>query len=219
MKNIILLGAPGSGKGTQAETISARYGIPQVSTGDMFRANIKAGTPLGNAAKAYLDSGGLVPDGLTIDIVKDRLSQGDCVGGFILDGFPRNTAQAEALGAFLAGRGQAVSAVVSIYLEDGEIVKRLSGRRVCRDCGKTYHVDYNPPSVEGVCDKCGGAVAQRADDAEATVRDRLAVYHVQTAPLIGYYTAAGLFVQITGRERVADTTAEMAAALEKVFGA
>ena len=219
MKNIVLLGAPGSGKGTQAEMITARYGIPQISTGDIFRANIKAGTALGKSAKEYLDSGRLVPDELTVNLVKDRLAQGDCAEGFILDGFPRNIPQAQALDAFLSERGQRISVAVSIHVPDEAIIIRLSGRRMCRECGKTYHTHYNAPLSEGICDKCGGAVIQRDDDREGTVRERLSVYHAQTAPLIDYYGAAGLFVQITGRELVEDTTAEMAAALEKVFGA
>ena len=218
MKNVILLGAPGSGKGTQAENITKWYGIPQISTGDIFRSNIKAGTELGKKAKDFIDRGQLVPDELTVGLVTDRLSGPDYSGGFILDGFPRNIPQAEALDRYLKESGQQIHVVASIYVEDETIVTRLSGRRLCRDCGKSYHTYYNPPASEGVCDECGGEVTQREDDREETVRDRLAVYYKQTAPLIERYKKLGLFVQITGHELVEDTTAEMAAALKKVFG-
>jgi adenylate kinase len=219
MVNIILLGAPGAGKGTQAENISRRYGIPQISTGDIFRRNIKDGTPLGAKAKSYMDAGQLVPDELTISLVTDRLGRDDCKGGYILDGFPRNTAQAEALDGYLAGAGQRISAVLSISVPDEAIVERLSGRRVCKDCGKTYHVAYSPPAKDGVCDKCGGGVVQRPDDAAATVRERLSVYHAQTAPLIRHYRAAGAFVEVAGRDRVEDTSADTMAALEGLLSA
>jgi len=218
MKNIILLGAPGSGKGTQAENISKRYGIPQLSTGEVFRANIKAGTELGKQAKSYIDSGRLVPDEVTVGLVASKLAEPEFANGFILDGFPRNIPQAEALDAFLAADGRKINVVASIYVDDETIVKRLSGRRLCQNCGKSYHTFYNPPATEGVCDACGGTVAQRDDDREETIRDRLAVYYAQTAPLIERYGKLGLFVQTTGHERVEDTTGEMAAALKNVFG-
>jgi len=218
MKNIILLGAPGTGKGTQAENITKWYGIPQISTGDLFRSNIKAGTELGKAAKGYIDAGRLVPDELTIGLATARLGEGDCAGGFVLDGFPRSVAQAEALEAYLATGGRGIHVAVSIHVEDGEIVARLSGRRLCPDCGKPFHIVYNPPAAGGACTACGAEVTQRADDKESTIRERLTVYYRQTAPLIERYRGMGLFVQITGHELVEDTTAEMAAALKKVFG-
>ncbi|MDR3122051.1 MAG: adenylate kinase [Clostridiales bacterium] len=218
MVNVVLLGAPGAGKGTQAEQIMRRYGIPQISTGEIFRRNIREGTPLGTAAKAYLDAGGLVPDELTVNLVKDRLAEPDCAKGFILDGFPRNIPQAEALDSLLTSLGQKLGAVVSISITDAEIVGRLSGRRVCRGCGKTYHIQYNPSAVEGLCDNCGGEVVQRDDDREATVLQRLAVYHAQTAPLLDFYRKAGVLLEITSHEKVEDTSAEMVSALAKVFG-
>jgi adenylate kinase len=220
MVNIVLLGAPGAGKGTQAENISRSYGIPQISTGEIFRRNIKGGTPLGEKAKSYIDAGQLVPDELTISLVEDRLSQGDCGGGCILDGFPRNIAQAEALDRYLSSKGQKLSAVLSIYVPDQDIVARLSGRRVCKGCGRTYHVLYNPPAGGGSsCADCGGEVVQRADDAPETVKERLSVYHAQTAPLISYYKASGVFVEVTGREKVEDTTADTVAALGRMISA
>ena len=218
MKNIILLGAPGTGKGTQAENISKWFGIPHISTGDIFRSNIKAGTELGRTAKEYIDKGMLVPDGITIGLVSERIEEADCAGGFILDGFPRSIPQAEALDARLAAGGRNIQAVFSIYVPDETIVQRLSGRRLCGDCSKPYHTVYNPPAVEGVCDDCGGRVVQRDDDKEETIRARLAVYYEQTAPLIERYREQGLFIQITGRELVEDTTAETRDALRKVFG-
>ena len=218
MKNIIMLGAPGSGKGTQAENISKWYGIPQISTGDIFRANIKAGTELGLTAKEYINAGKLVPDGLTNGLIRVRLSEGDCAGGFILDGYPRSVPQAEALDEYLAIGGRKINAVTNIYLQDETIVKRLSGRRLCADCGKPYHLTYNPPEKEDKCDACGGKLAQRDDDREDTIRLRLSVYYTQTAPLIERYRGLGLFVQITGREQVEETSNEMAAALKTFFG-
>jgi len=218
MKNIILLGAPGTGKGTQAENIVKWYGVPAISTGDIFRANIKAGTDLGNTAKEYINAGRLVPDELTINLITGRLSDPDCANGFILDGYPRSVAQAEALDACLAADGRKIHVAASIYVPDETIVARLSGRRLCRDCGKPYHTVYNPPAAESVCDACGGGLIQRDDDREETIRERLSVYYERTAPLIERYRGLGLFVQITGHELVDDTTAEMAAALRAVFG-
>ncbi|MDR1061064.1 MAG: adenylate kinase [Clostridiales bacterium] len=219
MVNIVLLGAPGAGKGTQAENISRKYGIPQISTGDIFRQNIKDGTPLGAKAKAYMDAGQLVPDELTISLVTDRLKLDDCKNGYILDGFPRNIAQAEALDGYLAGAGQRLSAVLSISVADQAIVDRLSGRRVCPACGKTYHVAYNPPKSAGACDRCGGAVVQRPDDEAGTVMERLAVYREQTAPLIRYYRTSGVFAEVPGRDRVEDTSADTLAALGGLLAA
>jgi len=218
MKNIILLGAPGTGKGTQAANIVKWYGIPQISTGDLFRSNIRAGTELGKLAKGYIDAGRLVPDGITIGMTTARLSEADCLEGFILDGFPRSVAQADALDGYLAPAGRAIHVVASIYVEDATIVARLSGRRFCPECGKTFHTVYSPPAEGGLCTACGAGVAQRDDDREATIRERLSVYYSQTAPLIERYRAMGLFVQITGHELVEDTTAEMEAALKGAFG-
>jgi adenylate kinase len=217
MTNIILLGAPGAGKGTQAERIAERYRIPQISTGDIFRSNIRERTPLGSKVKEYLDAGGLVPDDLTVGLVRDRLQAPDCANGFILDGFPRTIAQAEAFDRYLAERRQRIDAVVSIHVADAAIIERLSGRRVCRDCGKTWHILYQPPLQAAHCDKCGGPLLQRADDRDELVRERLAVDYAQTAPLIRYYQASGRFLEIEGRDEVADTTAAMFSALQTLL--
>lgn len=181
---IILLGAPGAGKGTQANFIKEKYGIPQISTGDMLRAAVKAGTPLGLEAKKVMDAGGLVSDEIILGLVKERIAQDDCVNGFLFDGFPRTLAQADAL----KEQGVQIDAVVEIAVEDGEIIKRMSGRRVHLASGRTYHVVFNPPKVEGKDDVTGEDLIQREDDQEATVRKRLSVYHEQTAPLIDYYS-------------------------------
>jgi len=181
---LILLGGPGAGKGTQANYIKERYGIPQISTGDMLRAAVKAGTPLGLAAKKVMDTGGLVSDDIIIGLVKDRIAEPDCAKGFLFDGFPRTIAQAEAM----KSEGVPIDAVVEIDVDDDEIIRRMSGRRVHLASGRTYHVTFNPPKVEGKDDVTGEALIQRDDDQEDTVRKRLAVYHEQTEPLIGYYT-------------------------------
>ena len=200
--NLILMGAPGAGKGTQSAIISEKWNIPAVSTGDMLRAAVKAGTELGLAAKACMDAGQLVPDQIVIGIIKDYLSSDSCKNGFILDGFPRSIPQAEALDAM----GVRIDVVLSIEVEDEKIVERMSGRRVC-SCGASYHVAYNPPATEGVCDKCGAALYIRADDAAETVKNRLATFHAQTEPLKEYYSAKGILVTVEGQEEVADTTA------------
>lgn len=184
---IIMLGAPGAGKGTQAELIMEKYGLPHISTGDIFRANIKAGTELGLKAKTFIDKGQLVPDNLTIDLVMDRISQPDCNGGYILDGFPRTIPQAESLTEALESRGEALDYAINVHVPDEAIVKRMSGRRACSGCGHTYHIVYAAPEKEGICDKCGSALYLRDDDAPETVKKRLAVYHNQTQPLIEYY--------------------------------
>ncbi len=184
---IILLGSPGSGKGTQAQFIIEKYGIPQISTGDMLRAAVRAGTPLGVAAKQVMDAGGLVSDDIILGLIKERIKQDDCRNGFLLDGFPRTIAQAEGL----AGMGVAVDTVIEIVVDDEEIVKRMAGRRVHVQSGRTYHVEFNPPKLAGVDDVTGEALIQRDDDKEATVRKRLNVYHQQTKPLVDYYSAAG----------------------------
>ena len=199
--NLILMGAPGAGKGTQSEKISEKWGIPAISTGDILRAAIKAGTELGKTAKSYIDDGKLVPDEIVIGIIKEYLTSDACKNGFILDGFPRSIPQAEALDAM----DVKIDAVLSIEVADEEIVKRMSGRRVCA-CGASYHVLYNPPVRDGVCDKCGAALYTRKDDAPETVIHRLDVYHKETEPLKEFYAAKGLLVTVDGQEEVADTT-------------
>lgn len=186
--NIILLGPPGAGKGTQAKRLIDKYGIPQISTGDMLRAALKAGTPLGLEAKKYMDQGALVPDSVVIGLVKERIQQSDCAKGYMLDGFPRNVSQAEALDKMLGELKQKIDHVVSIDVPSEELVGRLTGRRTCRACGGGFHVMFDPPKKEGVCDKCGGELYQRDDDNVATVTSRLQVYEGQTKPLIDYYT-------------------------------
>lgn len=198
MLNIVLLGPPGAGKGTQAELIVDKYGIPQISTGDIFRANIKNGTELGKKAKEYMDKGDLVPDELVVDLVKDRLEQDDCKDGFMLDGFPRTVFQAEELDKIMEARGLKISAVLNIDVKSEKLIKRIAGRRVCKDCGATFHVAYKPTAKEGICDKCGGETYQRADDTEETVKNRIEVYFSQTAPLIDYYQNSGVIANIDG---------------------
>ena len=209
--NLIIMGAPGAGKGTQAEIIAARENIPAISTGQILRDAMAAGTELGKTAKGYVENGDLVPDEIVIGIVRDYLKSEACANGFILDGFPRSIAQAEALEKM----GVEIDAVLSIDVSDERIVARMSGRRVCK-CGASYHVVYLPSKVDGVCDKCGDALYIRDDDAEATVRKRLETFHAQTEPLKDYYGAKGLLVTVEGREEVEDTTAAVLAALEGV---
>ena len=201
---IIMLGAPGAGKGTQAQFIMNKFGIPQISTGDMFRAAIKAGTELGKQAKALMDEGKLVPDELTVALVKDRISQPDCANGFLLDGFPRTIPQAEALDAALTAIGESMDYAINVDVPDENIIDRMAGRRACVSCGGTYHVVYNPTKVEGVCDACGGQLILRDDDKPETVKKRLDVYHEQTQPLIDYYTAKGILVDVDGTQEMAD---------------
>ncbi len=195
---LILLGPPGAGKGTQASSIVAEYGITHISTGDIFRHNIKNETELGKKVKSYLDKGQLVPDELTIDLVWDRLSKDDCKKGFLLDGFPRTINQAEALQKGLEERGLKLDKVINIDVDKNILVKRLSGRRVCKNCGETYHIDNKPTLKDGVCDKCSGEVIQRADDNEKTVLDRIEVYEKQTFPLIDFYKNLGLILTVDG---------------------
>ena len=204
---IIMLGAPGAGKGTQAKMIAEKYGIPHVSTGDIFRANIKNGTELGMEAKKYMDQGQLVPDELTVKILLDRVAQDDCKNGYVLDGFPRTIPQAEVLDKALTELGDAIDFAIDVNVPDENIVKRMSGRRVCEECGATYHIQFKPSKVEGVCDKCGAKTIIRKDDQPETVLDRLAVYHKTTEPLKAYYEKQGKLETVIGQEEVADTTA------------
>ena len=185
--NLILLGPPGAGKGTQAQMIVERYHIPQVSTGDILRKAVKEGTPLGKKTKAFMDQGQLVPDEVVIGIIDERLRTSDCNSGFILDGFPRTIAQAEALQSILAKMGKSIDHVINIEVDTEELVRRLTGRRTCKNCGAMFHILFHPPKVEGICDRCGGTLYQREDDKEKTIRIRLNEYQRQTAPLIQYY--------------------------------
>lgn len=212
---ILLMGPPGAGKGTQAEKLIREYGIPQISTGDMFRAAVKSGTALGKEAKSYMDKGALVPDSVTVGIVKERLAQDDCKKGWILDGFPRTTAQASALDAILHDLGIQLTAVLDFNVNRDDLVKRVSGRLVCRQCGASFHKEFRPPKQEGVCDNCGGELYQRADDNEVTVRERLAVYDTSTKPLINYYKVSGRYYEINGDQSMDKVFADVQAALKK----
>lgn len=195
---IIMLGAPGAGKGTQAKKIAEKYSIPHISTGDIFRANIKGGTELGMKAKSYMDQGQLVPDDVTIGMLLDRISGADCENGYVLDGFPRTIPQAESLTKALDQRGEKMDYAIDVNVPDEAIVARMSGRRACLGCGATYHIVYNAPKQEGICDVCGEKLVLRDDDKPETVQKRLTVYHDQTQPLIQYYSAAGILVTVDG---------------------
>lgn len=208
--NLILLGAPGAGKGTQAEVICEKYSIPTVSTGNCLREAVKNGTQMGIKAKSFMDSGALVPDEVVIGIIKDRLAEQDCKNGFILDGFPRTVPQAEALDAM----GVKIDRVLEIFVADESIEKRLGGRRVCEGCGNSYHVDFKPSKEDGICDKCGAKLIIRKDDSPQTIRDRLKVYHDQTEPLKGFYEKKGILAVVKGQEAIAETTSLVLAALE-----
>ncbi|MFH9433515.1 adenylate kinase [Streptomyces rochei] len=211
---IVLVGPPGAGKGTQATRLAETLQIPHISTGDLFRANISQGTELGLRAKSYMDAGQLVPDKVTIGMAQDRMEQPDAAGGFLLDGFPRNVAQAEALDEMLREADMKIDAVLDLEVPEGEVVKRIAGRRICRnDSAHVFHLTYNPPAAEGVCDVCGGELYQRDDDSEATVRRRLEVYHTQTEPIIDYYRAQGLVTTVSAMGKVADVTKRAMAAL------
>lgn len=210
----ILLGPPGAGKGTQAKMLTERYGVPQVSTGDILRAAVAVGTPLGKEAKTSMDRGALVPDEVVIGIVRDRLGEPDCRKGYLLDGFPRTVAQAEALSRVLKNLGAPLPKVVSLEVGEEELVRRLSGRRTCQACGEPFHVESHRPRVEGTCDKCGGRLIQREDDKEETIRRRLQVYRKQTEPLIGYYQNQGLLKTVNGLGEAGEVFARVSRALE-----
>ena len=210
---LLLLGAPGAGKGTQAEVLAEKLGLPHISSGDLFRENLKNQTPLGLKAKEYMDRGALVPDEVTINMVMDRLAQPDCQGGAILDGFPRTLAQAAALDQRLQAQGQHVSKVPLLEVADEALIKRLAGRRVCRNCQAMYHVEFTPSRTEGVCDKCGGELYRRADDEPDVVRNRLFVYYKQTAPLIGYYFAHGVLASLDGDRPMEQVQADLQATI------
>ena len=195
---IIMLGAPGAGKGTQAKKIAAQYSIPHISTGDIFRANIKNNTELGQKAKTFMDKGELVPDSLVVDLIMDRFKEADCANGYVLDGFPRTIPQAEALDNALKANGEKVDYAINVEVPDENIINRMSGRRACVGCGATYHIKYNPTKVEGICDACGEKLILRDDDKPETVKNRLSVYHEQTQPLIDYYKKAGVLAEVDG---------------------
>ena len=201
---IIMLGAPGAGKGTQAKKIAERYSIPHISTGDIFRTNIKNGTKLGKKAKAYMDEGALVPDDLVVDLVVDRFKNSDCANGYVLDGFPRTIPQAEALEDALNAIGEIVNFAINVEVPDENIINRMAGRRSCIGCGATYHIKYNPSKVEGVCDVCGEKLILRDDDQPETVKNRLSVYHDQTQPLIDFYNKKGVLAEVDGMKDMDD---------------
>lgn len=211
---IIMLGAPGAGKGTQAKKIAEKYGIPHISTGDIFRANIKNQTELGMKAKGYMDQGMLVPDELTLELIMDRFTNDDCKNGYVLDGFPRTIPQAEALTKALADKNDAVDYAINVDVPDEAIVTRMSGRRACLACGGTYHIKFNPTKVEGICDACGGELVLRADDKPETVQKRLDVYHEQTQPLIDYYQTQNILKEVDGTLPLEDVFDAIIAILE-----
>ncbi|MFF4773169.1 adenylate kinase [Microtetraspora fusca] len=210
---VVLVGPPGAGKGTQAQFIASHLSIPKISTGDIFRANVSGGTELGKLAKGYMDRGDLVPDEVTVAMVRDRLSEEDAQQGFLLDGFPRNVPQAQILQKMLAEFGTGLDIVLELVVDDEEVVRRLAGRRTCRQCGKVWHVDFDPPSVAGVCDACGGELFQRDDDREETIRRRLEVYQEQTSPLINFYSDEGILVRVDATGPVDEITRRALAAL------
>ncbi len=212
---LVLVGPPGAGKGTQAQFIASHFSIPKISTGEIFRANVSEGTDLGIEAKKYMDAGDLVPDEVTIAMVKDRLTHDDAAEGFLLDGFPRTVYQAEVLDHMLAEHGSSLTVVLELVVDDEEVVRRLSGRRTCRRCGHVWHQDFDPPAREGVCDRCGGELFQRDDDSEETIRHRLEVYADQTSPLVGYYGNRGLLRGLDATGPVDDVTERSINALRR----
>ena len=212
---IIMLGAPGAGKGTQAKKIADKYQSPHISTGDIFRANIKEGTELGKKAKSYMDQGQLVPDELTLELIMDRFQNPDCKNGYVLDGFPRTIPQAEALTEALAKKGETIDYAINVEVPDENIINRMGGRRACLACGSTYHIVYAPTRVEGICDRCGEKLVLRDDDKPETVKNRLNVYHNQTQPLIEYYTRQGKLAEVDGTQSMEDVFN----AIVKILGA
>ena len=210
---LVLLGPPGAGKGTQAQYVAATIGVPTISTGDIFRANVSQGTPLGQEAKKFMDAGDLVPDEITIGMVRDRLAEDDAKNGFLLDGFPRNVPQARTFDDILGEVDTPLDVVLELVVDDDEVVRRLSGRRTCRNCGHIWHVDFDPPTTEDVCDICAGELFQRDDDKPETIRHRLEVYYEQTSPLVGYYAEIGILVGIDAMGPVDDVTDRAIAAL------
>jgi len=211
---LILLGPPGAGKGTQAKMLTERFAIPQISTGDILRAAVKAGTPMGVKAKQYMDAGGLVPDQVVVGIVRDRLQEADCSVGFILDGFPRTVAQADALQSSLKEMDKVLDRVISLQVDTEALVERLTGRRTCKECGRGYHVSFDPPARQGLCDSCGANLYQRDDDREETIRKRLEVYSEQTEPLIAYYRKAGCLLELDGMQPIPSVQAQMLSLLQ-----
>lgn len=212
---LLIMGRPGAGKGTQAANIKEYYGIPHISTGDMFRAAIKEGTELGKLAKSYMDKGALVPDEVTIGIVKERLLKDDCKKGFLLDGFPRNVLQAEALDSFMKEQGISIDAVLDVNVDASILIRRIVGRRICKTCGATYHIDFNKPKKEGICDNCGTPLIQRADDTIETAGSRLEVYDKQTAPLLAYYEKQNLLKTVNGDQELNKVFEDIKAVLAK----
>jgi adenylate kinase len=213
---LVLVGPPGAGKGTQAQFLASHYSIPHISTGDIMRANIKAGTPLGIEVKAFMERGELVPDSVTNEMVRNRLNEADAATGFLLDGFPRNVGQAEVLRAILSEKKTPLHAVLELSLKTTEIVARLSGRRICRNCGRAWHVDFEPPQTEGVCDACQGELYQREDDKEEVITRRLEVFEEQTAPIISFYRTEGLLITISATGSVSDITERAISALNRI---
>lgn len=212
---LLIMGRPGAGKGTQAANIKEYYGIPHISTGDMFRAAIKEGTELGKLAKSYMDKGALVPDEVTIGIVKERLLKDDCKKGFLLDGFPRNVLQAEALDSFMKEQGISLDAALDVNVDASILIRRIVGRRICKTCGATYHIDFNKPKKEGICDNCGTPLIQRADDTIETAGSRLEVYDKQTAPLLAYYEKQNLLKTVNGDQELNKVFEDIKAVLAK----
>lgn len=213
---LVLLGPPGAGKGTQASEIVKKYSIPHISTGDILRKNISEGTDLGKEAKDYMDKGSLVPDDLVVALIKDRLSESDCKDGFLLDGFPRTVDQADALDTELKNLNYKLDKVLNIEVDKNSLIERITGRRICKDCGATFHIAFNPPKEEGKCDKCEGELSQRADDTEKTVTNRIGVYSEQTEPLINYYEEKGIIANINGDQDIDKVFSEVVSALESI---